>query len=338
MTVAKAGFLFSGRIGFGLVVARLKNGSWSAPSAIGTASFGAGLQIGAELTDFVIILNNDRAVDAFSHDGNVAVGGNLSVALGPTGRDMEASGMATVAAIYSYSKTRGLFAGISIEGTVFVERQDANEKFYGRRARAYELLGGTIPPPAAGRPLYEALKFKEIVSKEILPSSFYAQAPGSASRPPPPTPAAAAASSSSSSSSPSTNPFVAPGPPPYAERVPARLPPTSTPARLPPTSTPVGAAQSKYPVASVVPVAAPRAPVAAPRAAGGSGAAPPLPQRHGLRGKALFKFAGQQDGDLPFNVGDIIDITEKTSSQNDWWKGSCKGKSGSFPGNYVELL
>ena len=71
--------------------------AWSAPSAIGTGSFGAGLQIGAELTDFVIILNNERAVKAFMMGGNVALGGNLSVAAGPIGRTAEGSAMATLA-------------------------------------------------------------------------------------------------------------------------------------------------------------------------------------------------------------------------------------------------
>ncbi|KAJ3196399.1 DUF500 super, partial [Dinochytrium kinnereticum] len=78
LSVVKAGFLFSGRGGAGLVVARLEDGSWSAPSAIGTAGFGAGGQIGIEVTDFVIILNTADAVKAFSMGGNVTLGGNLS--------------------------------------------------------------------------------------------------------------------------------------------------------------------------------------------------------------------------------------------------------------------
>ena len=74
MTVFKAGFIWSGRTGSGLVVARLASGEWSAPSAIGTAGMGVGGQIGAELTDFVIILNTQAAVDAFSMGGNVTMG------------------------------------------------------------------------------------------------------------------------------------------------------------------------------------------------------------------------------------------------------------------------
>jgi len=77
-TVVKAGFLFSGRAGAGIVVARLEDGSWSAPSAIGTGGMGFGGQIGAEITDFVIVLNTQAAVKSFCKGGNVTLGGSLS--------------------------------------------------------------------------------------------------------------------------------------------------------------------------------------------------------------------------------------------------------------------
>lgn len=92
ITILKAGFLWSGRAGAGLVVARLPDGTWSAPSAIATAGAGFGAQIGAQLTDCVFILNNEAAVKAFSHGGNVTLGGNLSVCAGPKGRSAEAAG------------------------------------------------------------------------------------------------------------------------------------------------------------------------------------------------------------------------------------------------------
>lgn len=162
-TVLKAGFLFSGRAGSGLVVARLPDNTWSAPSAIVTGGMGAGGQIGAELTDFVLVLNTKEAVKTFSHFGNVQLGGNVSIAAGPVGRNAEASGSATfkhVSAIYSYSKTRGLFAGVSLEGTIVVTRNDANEKLYGQRYTAKELLNGTVPPPREADSLYRALNAK----------------------------------------------------------------------------------------------------------------------------------------------------------------------------------
>src|SRR6266849_6793737 len=113
MTVIKAGFGISGRGGTGVVVSRTRNG-WSGPSAIGTGGAGFGLQIGAEVTEFVMILNTDAAVQAFSRDVNVTLGGDISVAAGPIGRNAEI-GVTPVAAIYTYSRSQGLFAGVSLE-------------------------------------------------------------------------------------------------------------------------------------------------------------------------------------------------------------------------------
>ncbi|KAJ3208840.1 hypothetical protein HDU67_006513, partial [Dinochytrium kinnereticum] len=107
LTLLKAGFVWSGRAGAGLVVARLPDGRWSAPCAIGAAGAGFGAQIGAELTDCVFILNTESAVRAFSHGGNLTLGANISVAAGPVGRQAEGAGtVANLAPIYAYSKTK----------------------------------------------------------------------------------------------------------------------------------------------------------------------------------------------------------------------------------------
>src|SRR5436309_16112619 len=108
MTVVKAAFIFSGKGGQGVVVARTRHG-WSGPSFIGTGGAGWGLQIGAQLTDFVFVLNNRDAVRAFSRGGNVTLGGDVSAAAGPVGRDVQAN-VATKAAVYTYSLSKGLFA------------------------------------------------------------------------------------------------------------------------------------------------------------------------------------------------------------------------------------
>jgi lipid-binding SYLF domain-containing protein len=158
--VFKAGFLGTARFGSGVVVARLADGSWSAPSAIGTVGAGFGGQIGFELTDFVFILNDASAVRTFAQAGSLTLGGNVSIAAGPVGRNAEAAGAASlkgVAGIFSYSKTKGLFAGVSLEGSGIIERRDANEKLYGRRWTARELLGGQVPPPPAAEPLLRVL-------------------------------------------------------------------------------------------------------------------------------------------------------------------------------------
>ncbi|KAI5970430.1 hypothetical protein CANMA_000481 [Candida margitis] len=152
ITVLKAGFLFSGRAGSGVIVARLPDGSWSPPSAIVTAGAGAGGMIGAELTDFVFVLNTKAAVDTFAQLGSVTLGTNVSVAAGPLGRSAEAAGTASlssVSAVFAYSKTKGLYAGISLEGSVLMERREANRKFYGSNCKARNILAGQVDTPPA---------------------------------------------------------------------------------------------------------------------------------------------------------------------------------------------
>jgi hypothetical protein len=108
--VLKAGFVFSGKAGSGLVISRLPDGSWSAPSCIATGGVGWGLQIGADITDFVIVLNSEDAVRAFSLGGNVTIGGNVSATAGPigTGGSVQAS-LAHPAPMFSYSKSKGAY-------------------------------------------------------------------------------------------------------------------------------------------------------------------------------------------------------------------------------------
>jgi lipid-binding SYLF domain-containing protein len=162
MTVIKAGFGISGRGGKGVVVARTRSG-WSGPSALGTGGAGFGLQIGAEVTEFVMILNTDEAVKAFSRDVNVTLGGDISVAAGPVGRHVAAA-VTPVAAVYTYSRTQGLFAGISLEGTVVGTRNDANAEYYGRSITPEEILSGKVSPPPSAKKLLQVLT-SQVVAK-----------------------------------------------------------------------------------------------------------------------------------------------------------------------------
>ena len=155
ISVVKAGFIFSGKAGEGVVVARTGNG-WSGPSFIGTGGAGFGPQIGAEVTDFVIVLNNDRAVRAFSKGGNVTLGADASVAAGPVGRAAEAD-VTPRAAIYTYSRSKGLFVGASLEGAVIGTRTGANQHYYGHPVSAYDILHGRVPAPAGASNLRVAL-------------------------------------------------------------------------------------------------------------------------------------------------------------------------------------
>jgi lipid-binding SYLF domain-containing protein len=155
ISVVKGAFIFSGKAGEGVVVARTGNG-WSGPSFIGTGGAGWGLQIGAEITDFVFVLNNDAAVRAFSRGGNVTLGADASVAAGPVGRAAEAN-VAPKAAIYSYSRSKGLFAGVSLEGAVIATRKGANEHYYRRPVAASDILHGRVSAPAGAGNLRAAL-------------------------------------------------------------------------------------------------------------------------------------------------------------------------------------
>jgi SH3 domain-containing YSC84-like protein 1 len=149
LSVVKAGLIFSGKAGEGVVIARTAKG-WSGPSFIGTGGAGWGLQIGAEVTDFVIVLNNEAAVRAFARGGNVTLGVDASVAAGPLGRTGEA-GVTPKAAIYTYSKSKGLFAGVSLEGAVIATRTKANTNYYHHEVNAPDILHGRVasPPGAA---------------------------------------------------------------------------------------------------------------------------------------------------------------------------------------------
>jgi len=155
LTVTRAGFIGSARGGTGVVVARTAKG-WSSPSAIGTGGVGVGFQAGVEITEFVIVLNTPAAVDAFAKQGNVTLGGNMTVAAGPLGRAAEA-GVALQAAVYTYSRSQGLFAGVSLEGTGIGTRDDANAAYYGKPVTAGEILSGGVQPPAGAGKLLTAL-------------------------------------------------------------------------------------------------------------------------------------------------------------------------------------
>ncbi|CED83279.1 Uncharacterized conserved protein [Phaffia rhodozyma] len=169
-TVVKAGFIFSGRGGTGLVISRLPDGSWSAPSLIGTGGLGWGLQAGADIT----VLNSDEAVRSFSMGGNVTIGGNISAAAGPigTGGSVQTA-LASPAAMFSYSKSKGLFAGLSLEGTVLIERKEANKQFYGSAVPSRDILSGKVPAPEIASRMYEVIEAAEGIDESSIPQEAY---------------------------------------------------------------------------------------------------------------------------------------------------------------------
>jgi lipid-binding SYLF domain-containing protein len=103
-----------------------------------------------------MVLNTDAAVQAFSRDVNFTLGADISVAAGPIGRTASI-GVTPIAAIYTYSRSQGLFAGVSLEGTVIGTRNDANAEYYGRRVTPEEILSGKVPPPPGATRLVQVL-------------------------------------------------------------------------------------------------------------------------------------------------------------------------------------
>ena len=171
LTVAKGGFIFSFRGGTGLIIVRKRGTNlWSAPSALGTVGMGWGALIGGDITTYLIVLNTEEAVKAFVQpSGNVNLGAELDVAVGPLGRgaggNVGTGARGGVVPAYAYAHSKGLFAGISFEGSLVACRPDVNSKFYGRPVTVQEILFGTkgdvdekpIQPPRAAQPLYDAL-------------------------------------------------------------------------------------------------------------------------------------------------------------------------------------
>jgi len=133
LTIVKAGFLFGIQTGTGICILRLKDGNWSAPSSIGIGGPTIGFQAGASKVDLIIILNSDGAVKSFLGQGQVQLGGNLNVSVGPVGRNFSGSvggGDGGPAALWSYSMSQGLFAGVGLEGMVILQRPACNKEFY----------------------------------------------------------------------------------------------------------------------------------------------------------------------------------------------------------------
>lgn len=378
MTVLKAGFLFSGRIGSGLIVARLDDGTWSAPSAVMTGGMGVGAQIGSELTDFVIILNSKAAVQTFARLGSITLGGNLSIAAGPLGRNAEAGGGASVggmAPMFSYSKTKGLFAGVSLEGSVLVERRDANRSLYRGDITAKRLLSGQVAQPAAADPLYRVLNSKIFNLNRGDEGDIYNDVPiyaddepediwGPSSKSTKRRDSADRSSSYSRrgdsyrsnrsrahddddeddysfSRSKSLSRKTAGGSLRSSKMDNRRSKYADTPSPRRSRSYSDEDEESVY-SSDVSTESSSQFSSRSSEYSKPSRPTAPKPKfkQDSLgpnQARAMYSFAGEQPGDLSFQKGDIIDIVERSGSHDDWWTGRIGYREGIFPANYVKL-
>ena len=136
-----AGFIFGGKYGQGIIMVRdEKTGNWSPPAAFTIAGGSFGWQIGAQATDFVLLVMNRRSVDGIL-DGKFKLGADASIAAGPVGRAAEAStDIQLKGGILSYSRTRGLFIGLKLEGAVITQEWDGNFALYGKGFSARQIM------------------------------------------------------------------------------------------------------------------------------------------------------------------------------------------------------
>lgn len=148
--VIKAGFILGGRFGKGILAVRQEDGSWSNPVFITVAGGSIGWQVGVESIDIILVFKSSRSIEGIMR-GKFTLGADASVAAGPVGRQASAStDIMLKSEIYSYSRSRGLFAGLAVDGAGIQINHDANEAFYGSGyALPSDIIGNrklVVPP------------------------------------------------------------------------------------------------------------------------------------------------------------------------------------------------
>jgi SH3 domain-containing YSC84-like protein 1 len=161
-SVLKAAFIVGASYGRGVMTCRKGptfRGRWGAPSMMALEGASVGFQIGGQATDFVILVMNERGASSIL-SSKVKLGGDASVAAGPVGRNATAETDVTLRAeMLTYSRARGLFAGISLAGSTVRPDNDANERIYGKKIPAKDIvLKGAVPPPPSAKLMLETLQ------------------------------------------------------------------------------------------------------------------------------------------------------------------------------------
>jgi SH3 domain-containing YSC84-like protein 1 len=168
-SVVKAAFIFGGSYGRGAMICRSGerfNGPWSAPTMMALEGGSFGFQIGGQATDFVLLVMNERGAKAIL-SSKVKLGADASAAAGPKGRNAEASTDVTMRAeILSYSRARGLFAGVSLTGSTVRPDNRANEKLYKKDVSAADIVfKGAVPVPPSAQKMISYLNKKSPKNK-----------------------------------------------------------------------------------------------------------------------------------------------------------------------------
>lgn len=161
-SVKKAGFIVGGEYGRGAITCRTGenfHGPWSAPAMFALEGGSVGFQIGGEATDFVLLVMNEKGADSVM-SSKVKLGADASAAAGPVGRTTSAeTDIVMKAEILSWSRARGLFGGVSLEGSTMRSDDGGNKSLYGKELSAKEIVReGKVKTPASGKPLIELLQ------------------------------------------------------------------------------------------------------------------------------------------------------------------------------------
>lgn len=176
-TVMRMGLHWSGAGGSGIVISKLPDGSWSPPSGILIHTLGWGFVAGADIYDCVAVINNEHGMEGFTRV-RCTLGGEISAAVGPLGggSTVDSEVFKRQAPVWTYTKSKGLYLGVQIDGTVIVERTSENERFYGvEKVRNTDILAGKVTPPRGTMvQLWETLQAAEGKSHkaELLPPPY----------------------------------------------------------------------------------------------------------------------------------------------------------------------
>jgi lipid-binding SYLF domain-containing protein len=209
-SLIKGGFVVGGAHGRGMATCHLASG-WSAPAPLTTTGGSIGFQIGGQAVDLVMVIMNDRGMTALL-SSKFKLGADASVAAGPVGRHAEGStDWKLRAEVLTYSRARGLFAGISFNGAVIKQDEDATRELYGRMVDFKTILTGSVPTPQPAEPFIAAVR-KAVGSDTTASTPSHSTSPSTTSAPVNPPPAAAPAATPAPESTPANDPAPAAAP------------------------------------------------------------------------------------------------------------------------------
>jgi lipid-binding SYLF domain-containing protein len=181
-TTMRTGLWVSGSGGSGVLLARIpETGEWSPPSGIMLHTAGIGFLAGVDIYDCVVVINTYEALEGFKKV-RCTLGGEVSVSAGPVGAGgvLDSEVHKRQAPVWTYMKSKGLYAGVAVDGTIVIERTDENEKFYGERISVSDILAGKARnPPDSLRTLHQTIKAAQgdtDVDEEVIPPP--GEAPG----------------------------------------------------------------------------------------------------------------------------------------------------------------